>query len=151
MKYQEEHRDLFTVPENYFLAHCISSDFGMGAGIVVEFNRRFQMKSILMAKYKDEMVKAWEDASEWDRGFCLLEGRVFNLVTKQYVYEKPTYQTLRTALCKMRDMAVERGIKCIAMPLIGCGIDKLSWDEVSSIIMDVFCETEIEILVCRKD
>lgn len=28
-------RDLFTMPEEYFLAHCISSDAKMGAGIAV--------------------------------------------------------------------------------------------------------------------
>ena len=30
MKYKEEKRDLFSVPEDYYLAHCISADFGMG-------------------------------------------------------------------------------------------------------------------------
>ena len=37
MIYQEEVRDLFSVPNDYCLAHCISADFGMGKGIVVEF------------------------------------------------------------------------------------------------------------------
>ena len=41
MIYKEEVKDLFTVPEDYYLAHCISADFGMGKGIVVEFNKRF--------------------------------------------------------------------------------------------------------------
>ena len=44
MIYKEEIRDLFSVPEEYFLAHCISADFGMGKGIVVQFNKRFDMK-----------------------------------------------------------------------------------------------------------
>lgn len=44
MIYKEEKCDLFLVSEDYFLAHCISADFGMGKGIVVEFNRRFNMK-----------------------------------------------------------------------------------------------------------
>ena len=26
MKYREENKDLFTVPEDYYLAHCISAD-----------------------------------------------------------------------------------------------------------------------------
>ena len=38
MIYREEVRDLFSVPDDYYLAHCISADFGMGKGIVVEFN-----------------------------------------------------------------------------------------------------------------
>ena len=47
MIYKEEYRDLFTVPEDYYLAHCISADFGMGKGIVVEFNKQFDMKNKL--------------------------------------------------------------------------------------------------------
>lgn len=30
MQYKEEIRDLFSVPEEYYLVHCISADFGMG-------------------------------------------------------------------------------------------------------------------------
>lgn len=44
MVYKEEVRDLFSVSDEYSLAHCISADFGMGKGIVVEFNKRFDMK-----------------------------------------------------------------------------------------------------------
>lgn len=33
-----ETRDLFTVPTDYYLAQCISADFGMGKGIAVAFN-----------------------------------------------------------------------------------------------------------------
>lgn len=44
MNYREEVRDLFSVPDDYFPAHCISADFEMGKGIAVEFKRRFDMK-----------------------------------------------------------------------------------------------------------
>ena len=30
MKYSEKNKDLFTVPEDYYLAHCISADFWNG-------------------------------------------------------------------------------------------------------------------------
>ena len=53
MTYREESKDLFTVPGDYYLAHCISADFGMGKGIVVEFNKRFDMKRKLQTKYPD--------------------------------------------------------------------------------------------------
>lgn len=44
MQYKEEIRDLFSVSEDYYLAHCISADFGMGKGIAIEFNKNFDMK-----------------------------------------------------------------------------------------------------------
>ena len=36
MIYKEEIRDLFSVPDDYYFAHCISADFKLGAGIAVE-------------------------------------------------------------------------------------------------------------------
>lgn len=36
--YREVESDLFKVNKTYYLAHCISADFAMAAGIVVEFN-----------------------------------------------------------------------------------------------------------------
>ena len=48
MKYSEERKDLFSVQDEYYLAHCISADFGMGKGIVVEFNKRYNKKNIII-------------------------------------------------------------------------------------------------------
>lgn len=36
----------------------------------------------------------------------------------------------------------------IAMPKIGCGLDKLEWSKVKAIIEEVFAGTDIEILIC---
>ena len=33
-------QDLFTVPKDYILVHCVSADFAMGAGIAKEFTKR---------------------------------------------------------------------------------------------------------------
>jgi hypothetical protein len=38
----------------------------------------------------------------------------------------------------------------LGMPLIGCGLERLKWDKVSEIIKDVFVDTDIEIVVCRR-
>lgn len=147
MIYKEEVRDLFSVPEDYFLAHCISADFGMGKGIVVEFNNRFNMKNILQIKYPD-FINQWTH----NRWFyqCILEGRVFNLITKERYFHKPTYDSLYGSLLLMRQLAVQYGIKKIAMPTIGCGLDRLNWDVVKHYIKQAFNNTDIEILVCRQ-
>ena len=44
--------------------------------------------------------------------------------------------------------ASEVFIKKLAMPKIGCGLDRCSWMEVESIILDVFDGTDIDITVC---
>ena len=87
MEFREEKRDLFSVPDDYYLAHCISADFAMGKGIVVEFNRRFDMKNKLKAHYPDYLDR-WQQ--EKKRSGCILAGRVFNLITKERYFQKPS-------------------------------------------------------------
>lgn len=41
MVLKEVNKDLFTVSKDYALAHCISADFKLGAGIAKEFDKRF--------------------------------------------------------------------------------------------------------------
>lgn len=147
MIYKEEKRDLFTVPEEYYLAHCISADFGMGKGIVVEFNKRFDMKRKLQTCFNGYLEEFIENEYKSD---CLMMGRVFNLITKERYWYKPTYSTMRGALEMMRKLAIENNVHKIAMPVIGCGLDKLQWNKVSEIIKEVFENTDIEILVCRQ-
>lgn len=147
MIYKEEVRDLFTVPEEYYLAHCISADFGMGKGIVVEFNKRFNMKQVLQSKYPD-FINQWSHHNWMYQ--CILEGRVFNLITKERYFHKPTYDSLYGALLTMKHIAEQLDIKKIAMPVIGCGLDRLNWDVVKYYIRQVFGNTDIEILVCKQ-
>ena len=146
MIYKEEVRDLFSVPDEYYLAHCISADFGMGKGIVVEFNKRFDMKRKLQAQYPD-YINMWHHHKFL--GDCILEGRVFNLITKERYYQKPTYKSMESALIQMLYCCEKRNVKKIAMPIIGCGLDRLEWDKVSKIIKETFADTDIEILVCK--
>ncbi|WP_143322734.1 macro domain-containing protein [Clostridium sp. HBUAS56010] len=146
MNLKEEKRDLFSVSEDYYLAHCIGADFGMGKGIVVEFNKRFNMKHILQRSYPD-YLNQWTHTQRI--GDCILQGRVFNLITKERYYQKPTYRSLANALIEMRDLCCKYHIDKIAMPKIGCGLDRLKWDQVKGLIDDIFRGCDIEILVCE--
>lgn len=145
MQYREEVRDLFSVSDDYYLVHCISADFGMCKGIVVEFNKRFDMKNKLQSKYPN-FVNDYHHC-KWS-GMVLIEGRVINLVTKERYWQKPTYETMREALNIAR-LRLPDDCKKIAMPVIGCGLDRLQWDKVSEIIKEVFTDTDVEILVCK--
>ena len=50
----------------------------------------------------------------------------------------------------MKELCNEIHVTKIAMPIIGCGLDRLQWDKVSEIIKEVFKNKNIEILVCRQ-
>jgi hypothetical protein len=144
MIYNEVKQDLFTVSDDYFLAHCISSDFVMGAGIAVPFDRKFNLK------YQFNQIKK-KNPSLLAHPTCIRLDRVLNLITKKNVWEKPTYDTMTGALEKMKKICLDEEIKKIAMPKIGCGIDGLDWAKVSEIIKEIFADMEIEILICYID
>lgn len=146
MIYREEIRDLFSVSEDYCLAHCISADFGMGKGIVVEFNKRFDMKRKLQSKYPDYLNQYTHHRIGGD---CILESGVLNLITKERYFHKPTIITMRIALQKMKKVCIENNITKVAMPTIGAGLDRLAWSDVSEQIHIIFNDTDIEFLVCK--
>lgn len=142
MIYKEEVRDLFTVPQGYDLAHCVSADFNLGGGIAKQFCTHFDMRERLLNYYGDGVKGA---------GFALKMSNVYNLVTKEKVSDRPTYENLINALTDMKEDMVDTGVKKIAMPKIGCGLDGLNWDIVRSIIKEVFKDTDIEILICIRE
>lgn len=48
--FKEVEGDLFDVANNVSLAHCVSSDFAMGAGIAAEFKKQFKGTGDLIAQ-----------------------------------------------------------------------------------------------------
>lgn len=143
MHYQEIRKDLFELPTRYQLAHCINGAYTLGAGIAKEFEDRMRMSHFLMEFYP---IQEGEESKYI--GKALIIGRVFNLVTKAHHYNKPTYEALYSALKDMRDQCITRCIRYLAMPKIGCGLDRLDWDKVSAMIKEVFGDLDIDILVC---
>ena len=149
MTIREEYRGLFTAPKDYILVHCISADFAMGAGIAREFARRGVKRQL-----KKNVVSI--NCTERERvGWCIATRKTgwraeLNLITKQKYWHKPTYETLRMALEELKSCCVRNEISYVAMPRIGCGLDKLEWSKVKAIIKEVFADTDIEILVCVK-
>lgn len=146
MIFRMEHRDLFSVPQGYYLAHCISADFKLGAGIAKQFDTTYHMKKKLHKAYPSWLSR-YDDASKV--GTAILVDNVFNLVTKLYYYHKPTYEALEKALINMREQCIDMDIDKLAMPMIGCGLDRLDWDQVKEMISTVFDGVDIEILICQ--
>lgn len=142
MKFNEVQGDLFNAPQGCYLAHCISGDYALGAGIAKKFTEVYDMRFKL---HRDYPIPTGEKYANVGR--ALLVDNVFNLVTKPRCFHKPTYDVLYDTLVDMRDYCEEYDIKKIAMPRIGAGLDKLDWEQVKEVIEDVFEDTEMEITV----
>jgi len=137
MTITEEYKDLFTVDDSYYLAHCIATDLRMGAGIAVPMQRKFNLRGQIQ-----------NSGQSLESPACILTGRVFNLITKRRSSGKPTYQSLEISLRKMCELVKVKDIKKLAMPKIGCGLDRLQWGRVREMLREVFRDVDIDILVC---
>lgn len=144
MVYHEEEMDLLSVPQGYFIAHCISADFALGAGVAKQIEDAFCMRKMLFKLCGGDGIKFFSRYGP----SCIPCSNVYNLITKCRHWEKPTLRTLETTLVDMRENAIDTGVSKIAMPMIGCGLDKLVWDDVKALIQRVFEPTDIEIMVC---
>ncbi len=150
---KEEKKDLFELVGKYALVHCISDDVAMGIsnagkrfGIAALFNDKFpEMKNIVMIRKETDGIGTCCLYSKYENNQWI---RVFNLITKNMYWNKPTYKTLTNSLTDLRKQCVELDIKCIAMPKIGCGLDGLQWSKVKEILTEEFKHFDIEILVC---
>lgn len=142
MYYHEEQMDLLKAPRGYAIAHCISADFALGAGVARQIQAAYDLRSRLRKL-------CWNTEPAEMVGRCIVSMDVMNLVTKQRYYEKPTLESLEAALRDMACVVQALGIWKIAMPRIGCGLDKLNWNDVSAMIQSVFGEMDdVEIMVC---
>lgn len=137
---REENMDLFTVPQGYYLAHCITGDFSLGVGIAKRFDDTYNMKKKLEYLYDCDISNLV--------GYAFLVDNVFNLVLKRDITKKPKYKKLKKCLLDMKEQMGYRMITKLAIPKLGCGHEGLDWQKVRDIIEEVFEDTDIEILVC---
>ncbi|XP_058497958.1 ADP-ribose glycohydrolase OARD1 isoform X1 [Solea solea] len=139
--------NLFFGPQDEALAHCISEDCRMGAGIAVLFKRKFGG----VAELKEQKKMTGECAVLKQDGrfvyyLCYCYYSILQ-ITKKKASQKPTYDSLRLSLEDMKSHCVKNAVTKISMPRIGCGLDRLEWARVSVILEQVFKHTNISITV----
>lgn len=149
MTITELNKDIFMVPKEYILVHCVSSDFAMGAGVAKEFTKRGVKDEILSDIIINYSLK--ERVGRCVITFATGWRAEFNLITKERYWHKPTYNSLRLVIEDMRRACLPIGGLKLAMPKIGCGLDRLQWYKVKDILENVFSDIDIEILVCSID
>ena len=132
-----------------FLSTSAFADFALGAGIAKEFDKRFNCRKRLF----DLDVGGVDNWDVGEHGICIAiraiePPTIFNLVTKRNYWDKPTLETIKNSLKEMKIFCKILDITKIAMPRIGCGLDKQNWHDVKALIEEVFGDTDIEIVVC---
>lgn len=131
--------DLFSAPADVPLAHCVAADLQMGAGIAVEFKNRFGGVAELKA----------QNCSVGQVAHIVSNGRpVLYIITKSRSDDKPQFADFKRALTSLRHKCEELGITRLAIPKIGCGLDRLNWStQVRPALLSEFQNSGIELMV----
>jgi len=120
------------------VGHCVSQCYKMGKGIAVEFRKRFGGIEELIA----------QRVPIGGLGVLKREGKwIYYLVTKERFFHKPTYASIESSIRAMKQHAVEHKVTDIALPRIGCGLDKLEWPKVKKMLETAFCDTGIRLSI----
>lgn len=132
--------DLFNAPQGYYLAHCISGDFSLGAGLAEKMNETYDMRFKLHKQYPtlDPVNNV---------GNAFLIDNVFNLVDKPMYYHEARLKDLENALEDMKSYCIQFDIHKLAIPKLGCGKDKFKWEDVKGLIESIFEDVDIDIVV----
>lgn len=125
--------DLFEAGAGHSKAHCVSADLALGAGVAKQFRVRYGApRPGTQPRVGDCVVQNVVDDDE--------PAFVFHLVTKERFWHKPSLATLRSALAALRDALRERALTEVWMPRIGCGLDRLNWQDVAPMILEVLSD-----------
>ena len=124
------------------IAHCISAEFKLGAGIFRSIRRRFP------SQYPDE--EAIASKVIWPQWIPESQHFVYHLITKARFFHKPTYKAFRASLEATQRHAESNNVQRISLPQKWCSLDKLDWQKVRKLIHEVFQPTSIDVTVFLK-
>lgn len=129
------------------IGHGCNAEGVMGAGIAVEFKRRWpKMFEFYRKVCKNGTLKAGElleyKATLNDKPIV-----IYNLMTQKTIREGATLKYIQEAFEMMIERAEENGIKSIGIPRIGAGLGGLRWEDIEKIIEDCLKSSDIQITV----
>lgn len=130
--------DIFQTSTDISIAHCVSADLKMSRGFALQIRRKFGQIQQLHQQNK----------SINEIAILHIEGRfIFNLITKMYHWQKPTYQTLFRCLQELKTVCEEKQITKLACPRLGSGLDGLNWETIRNMLRYIFRKSSINIIV----
>ena len=125
------------------LAHCVSRDLKMFKGLAKSFKETWP-------DHIDQLKKMYLHVGQI--GAIKVKGRfIYHLITKERCTDQPKYFDLRQTLFELKQHMLANNVKKVALPKIGCGMNRLSWPDVKTMMEEVFWDTNIKITVFEFD
>lgn len=105
----------------------------MGAGIAVEFRRRFPQ----MYEHYREVCRLGALDPGYVHRFRENGINIYNIASQDEPGRHARVRWLRSGLERSLEIVADNGESGLAIPRIGCGIGGLEWDEVEEVIDEV--------------
>jgi O-acetyl-ADP-ribose deacetylase (regulator of RNase III) len=138
--------DLFTDEGTRAWGHGCNCAGAMGAGIAVEFKRRFPR---MFEEYRERCADGrfgLGDVFVWSEG----DMTVYNLGTQAHWRKKAQLPALSKAVARMVKLAEQGGVRRIALPRIGAGLGGLDWPKVRAVVEAAGDSTSVELIVFER-
>ena len=138
--------DLFASRDLDGIGHGCNCAGAMGAGIAVEFRRRWpKMFDEYRARCRDGRF-GLGDVFVWkDSGLT-----IFNLGTQRTWRTKATIEAIETALARMLEIAREERLARVGLPRIGAGLGGLDWSPVKAALSRVGEASAVHLVVFER-
>jgi O-acetyl-ADP-ribose deacetylase (regulator of RNase III) len=138
--------DLFADSGIRAWGHGCNCAGAMGAGIAVEFKRRFpRMFDEYRVRCADGRF-ALGDVFVWNEG----DVTVYNLGTQEHWRKKAQLAALSKAVTRMVSLAEKGGIERVALPRIGAGLGGLDWPKVRAVLKEAGDASQVELVVFER-
>lgn len=125
------------------MAHGCNCAGAMGAGIALEFRKRYPR---MYAEYRHRCLKGQfnpGDVFPWSEDGVT----IFNLGTQADWHHGATLSSIDRSVERMTQLASDMGIGCVGLPRIGAGLGGLPWFQVRVILERLGETTPIELRV----
>lgn len=120
---------------NTMILHCVSADYALGAGVALQIELKYHIRSEL------------KQIGKYSYPDCIATGNILNMVTKGAYWCKPTYDTFKMALELVLEYCKSHNVQILLMPRIGCGLDRLDWKVCKEIIQTYLVDNGIDCVV----
>ena len=143
------HEDQSIFYSSMAIVHTISKDCAMSKCFALMLCKKFPD---LRAHFKWQVEVKDRDRNKINQNVLQyiapsLGHQILSSINKEKYNNKPTIESITTALFELRNILLMQNIRRIAMPKSACGLDKMDWSEISALLYNVFNFSGIKIYV----
>ena len=122
------------------LVNTVNTKGVMGAGIALQFKKAFPENFKLYEKASKENKIQIGKVFVTEIGKITNPRYIINFPTKQHWRYPSKLSWIKEGLIDLRNFIIQKKIKSIAIPPLGCGNGKLKWKDVKPLIVDAISD-----------